>query len=162
MKTILITVVSVFAISSCSSLYLYKPQDPKCWDKNHPKYDSKLCKDENTVFVEVRSTVENKKMFKTKRSVASKRLEGRHFTEEELKQRRSQQIKEEGLKQKTHRFEPTTEGLRVGMTEEEVIRMNGWPKDINRTITKWGTHEQWVYKDFYLYFEDRHLTAIQD
>lgn len=157
-KTIFIAVVSVFTLASCTSLYLAKPQDPKCWDKNHPRYDSKKCNEESPVVVEFKTPVENKKTVRTKRSVASKRLEGRHFTEEELKQRRSQQ--------KTHRFEPTTIGLKVGMTNGVVVNEIGNPEKINRTITKWGIHEQWCYhgygKDFYLYFDDRVLTGIQE
>jgi hypothetical protein len=50
------------------------------------------------------------------------------------------------------------------MTKEEVL-IEGWgkPIDINRTISKYGTSEQWVYDGYkYLYFEDGVLTTIQD
>jgi hypothetical protein len=52
----------------------------------------------------------------------------------------------------------------IGMTAEEVLSI-GWgkPNDINRTITAYGTREQWVYGNGnYLYFEDGILTSIQN
>jgi len=53
----------------------------------------------------------------------------------------------------------------IGMTEEEVINDTRWgkPDDINRTTTKYGVEEQWVYNTYgYVYFEDGKVTAIQD
>lgn len=38
----------------------------------------------------------------------------------------------------------------------------GNPDDINRTIYSWAVKEQWVYENYYLYFENGILTAIQD
>lgn len=52
----------------------------------------------------------------------------------------------------------------LGMTQYQV-RNTSWgnPKDINKTITKYGTNEQWVYDDYrYLYFEDGILVSIQE
>lgn len=52
----------------------------------------------------------------------------------------------------------------IGMSKEEVL-INGWgrPRDINKTTTKHGTNEQWVYSNNrYLYFENNVLYAIQD
>jgi hypothetical protein len=50
------------------------------------------------------------------------------------------------------------------MTQAEVLASSwGKPDDINRTITAYGTREQWVYGyRSYLYFDDGILTAIQN
>lgn len=52
----------------------------------------------------------------------------------------------------------------IGMMQDEVINSTwGKPEDINRTITEYGTSEQWVYSiDRYIYFDDGVVTAIQD
>lgn len=52
----------------------------------------------------------------------------------------------------------------LGMSKEEVeVSLWGKPNDINRTVTQYGTHEQWVYGNGqYLYFEDGILTGFQD
>jgi hypothetical protein len=56
-----------------------------------------------------------------------------------------------------------TEGVSVGMTQEEAIGSSwGKPKSINSTITASGRHEQWVYGGSnYLYFDNGRLTSIQ-
>lgn len=56
--------------------------------------------------------------------------------------------------------------ISVGMTSEEVREAWGRPSDINRTISKHGTREQWVYKvglygAKYVYLEDGIVTTIQ-
>ena len=53
---------------------------------------------------------------------------------------------------------------KVGMTENEIFALTKYikPTDINKTTTKYGTSEQYVYNDDYLYFEDDKLTSIQD
>jgi len=50
----------------------------------------------------------------------------------------------------------------IGMTKQQVIASWGDPATINRTVGKWGVHEQWVYEDAYLYFENDTLTSFQD
>lgn len=50
----------------------------------------------------------------------------------------------------------------IGMTDYEVLDIKGKPETINRTTTKNGVSEQWVYHRSYLYFEDGILTTIQD
>jgi len=52
----------------------------------------------------------------------------------------------------------------IGMTEAEA-RNSTWgrPTRINRTTTRFGVREQWVYRNNrFLYFDDGILTAIQD
>lgn len=51
---------------------------------------------------------------------------------------------------------------RIGMTELEVYESTwGSPKHKNTTETKYGKHEQWVYDNGYIYFDDGIVTAIQ-
>lgn len=52
----------------------------------------------------------------------------------------------------------------IGMTKDQVLKSTwGQPKDINKTITAYGTSEQWVYSiSKYIYFEDGIVTAIQN
>lgn len=55
----------------------------------------------------------------------------------------------------------------IGMTKLAVLASWGRPYDINRTISKFGRHEQWCYGDYehiynYLYFENDILTSWQD
>lgn len=52
--------------------------------------------------------------------------------------------------------------VRIGMTKAMCEESWGYPDDINKTIGSWGTHEQWVYGNSYLYFEGNKLTAIQN
>ena len=51
------------------------------------------------------------------------------------------------------------------MASEQVRASLGLPRDINRTVSTFGVHEQWVYGEYgslLLYFEDDILTAWQD
>lgn len=56
----------------------------------------------------------------------------------------------------------------IGMTADEVLASTwGEPSDINRTTTRYGVSEQWVYrssssKTRYIYFDDGIVTAIQE
>lgn len=65
---------------------------------------------------------------------------------------------------KREKYERSQQGVRIGMTQEEVLLSNwGEPLDINKTTNAYGTSEQWVYRDYnYLYFEDGILTTIQN
>lgn len=55
-------------------------------------------------------------------------------------------------------------GVHIGMTPEEAIASSwGKPHKINRTTTRRGTREQWVYGGGnYLYFEDDILVSFQN
>lgn len=52
----------------------------------------------------------------------------------------------------------------IGMTDKMARDSWGAPNDINRTVTAYGTSEQWVYDKMktYLYFENGILTSWQD
>ena len=53
----------------------------------------------------------------------------------------------------------------LGMEAEQLQVSWGRPTDINRTVTRYGTHEQWVYrydtKTQYVYLEDGSVTSWQ-
>ncbi len=49
-----------------------------------------------------------------------------------------------------------------GMSSEMAKLSIGNPKDINQTVGDWGIHEQWVYGNRYLYFENGILKSWQD
>lgn len=52
--------------------------------------------------------------------------------------------------------------VRVGMTKGMCIEAWGNPESINKTSTRYGVSEQWVYDGFnYLYFENGRLNVIQ-
>lgn len=50
----------------------------------------------------------------------------------------------------------------IGMTDKMARISLGEPRSINRTVGTWGVHEQWVYYNIYLYFEDGILTSFQN
>jgi transcription antitermination factor NusG len=50
----------------------------------------------------------------------------------------------------------------IGMTREMATISLGSTNDINRTVGSWGVHEQWVYDNLYLYFENGILTSYQN
>lgn len=52
--------------------------------------------------------------------------------------------------------------IRIGMTKEMCRSAWGNPERINRTTTRYGTSEQWVYYNNYVYFRGNVITAIQD
>lgn len=55
----------------------------------------------------------------------------------------------------------------IGMTAEQILESTwGEPSDINRTTTRYGASEQWVYNTYsgtkYIYLDDGIVTAIQE
>lgn len=53
---------------------------------------------------------------------------------------------------------------KIGMTTNQVRNQTNWgePNSINKTLTAYGTIEQWIYDDYqYLYFKNGKLTTIQ-
>jgi hypothetical protein len=50
----------------------------------------------------------------------------------------------------------------LGMTDKMARASLGTPEKINRDVGAWGVHEQWVYGDTYLYFENGILTSWQE
>ena len=50
----------------------------------------------------------------------------------------------------------------IGMTRAMALESRGTPEKNNRSVNVYGTHEQWVYENIYLYFENDLLTSWQD
>lgn len=51
----------------------------------------------------------------------------------------------------------------LGMVEREVLASWGPPQNVNRTVGKWGIHEQWVYPaSTYVYIENGKVASWQD
>ena len=50
----------------------------------------------------------------------------------------------------------------LGMTSEMAKESWGQPKKINRDVYEFGKHEQWIYQNTYLYFEDDILKSWQE
>ncbi|MDZ4183737.1 MAG: hypothetical protein U1D97_02005, partial [Desulfuromonadales bacterium] len=48
------------------------------------------------------------------------------------------------------------------MTKDQVRASVGIPEQINRSGGRWGINEQWVYKGFYVYFDNGKVTSWQD
>ena len=76
----------------------------------------------------------------------------------ESKEAAEKSRQEEQYKKRLKESEPM-----IGMTAEEV-KMTKWgePSKINKTETRYGTHEQWVYNLFgYVYLDDGIVTSVQ-
>ena len=56
----------------------------------------------------------------------------------------------------------TENKIKIGMTKQMVIESWGKPEHISRTVTSSVVHEQWVYGNTYIYFDNGILTAWQD
>ena len=52
--------------------------------------------------------------------------------------------------------------LEIGMTKQMCRDSWGEPESINRTSTRYGNHEQWIYSTIYVYFDNGKISAIQD
>lgn len=52
--------------------------------------------------------------------------------------------------------------VKIGMNKLEAELSWGRPLNIKTTTGSWGVHEQWIYKNSYLYFENGVLTTIQE
>jgi hypothetical protein len=48
-----------------------------------------------------------------------------------------------------------------GMSQDDVVASWGKPEHVNTTITASGRHEQWVYGNQYVYFDDGRVSAVQ-
>jgi ABC-type enterochelin transport system substrate-binding protein len=89
---------------------------------------------------------------------------GKDETRERIANYKAERAEREA-KEQAKRIEESKNRVYIGMTKEQVLATNwGEPDDINRTITSYGTSEQWVYSAYgkYLYFEDGILVTIQD
>ena len=52
--------------------------------------------------------------------------------------------------------------IRIGSPKADVLAAFGKPKQVNRTVTRFGVSEQWVYGSMTLYFANNTLEVYQD
>jgi hypothetical protein len=52
--------------------------------------------------------------------------------------------------------------VQLGMSQHDVRLSWGEPQRINRSVGRWGVHDQWVYGQQYLYFENGKLRSWQE
>ena len=55
----------------------------------------------------------------------------------------------------------STRHFQIGMSMEQVLLSLGDPDHKNVSVGAWGTYEQWIYGDTYLYFQNGILTSYQ-
>lgn len=84
---------------------------------------------------------------------------GKFLKEEDYNKRKAFLLKKFG---KTYSDLILKKKVRIGMSKAMVEESWGEPNDINKTSGSFGVHEQWVYKNQYLYFENGKLTTIQN
>ena len=53
-------------------------------------------------------------------------------------------------------------GIILGMDKKQVEEKFGKPKSINTNVNSYGSNEQWVYDNIYLYFSENKLTSWQE
>ena len=125
---------------------------------SHDIYEYPITNDleEYVIFAEEQRKVEEEEA----RIQAQKEAEFQAMLEKEEREHKASLIRKYGKKNALLILDNK---VQIGFTKQMCIEAWGEPYDINRTITSWGVHEQWVYGiDSYLYFEDNILTAIQD
>ena len=81
----------------------------------------------------------------------------------ELKNLEAREAKQVALEKSKIALEKKKEGVRVGMSQDDVLASQwGKPIKINKTTNAYGVSEQWVYRGGYLYFENGILNTIQN
>lgn len=90
--------------------------------------------------------------------------------EEKYRQTKNKNRSDEIALEKSHikkygskTYSKLKEGRRwIGMTKEMAIIAYGYPNSDNKSVGSWVVHNQWVYDNMNLYFEDGVLTSWQD
>lgn len=88
-----------------------------------------------------------------------------YFADTDLVQNRAAEIKKQIAKSNSTTKEKElikTGRIWIGATAKQAELSWGKPSKVNRTITAYGTEEQWVYGSSYLYLTDGRVTAIQN
>jgi hypothetical protein len=117
---------------------------------------------EQKLIAQAKIDQQEKERLEKERIAEERRLEQERLAEE----RKAEQ--ERKAEERRIKAQKKSEGVRVGMTEQDVLDSSwGRPDDINRTVTSYGTSEQWVYDRGgfnynFLYFDDGILTSIQN
>lgn len=78
-----------------------------------------------------------------------------------------QQRREDYVKARTDLPQQTKDAILqgtiiLGMSSEDARASWGQPERVNRTVGSFGVHEQWIYGNTYLYFDDGVLRSWQD
>lgn len=133
-----------------------KRMDAKEWDSalnEVAKWRTASAKDPDLAALEATIAGEREAIFKAKQIEDNKRNLAERLARE--KAEKQAEIADRARRKK--------EGVRIGMTEKEVL-MSSWgrPESVNRSIYPSHIREQWVYPGFqYLYFDNGVLTSIQ-
>ena len=83
----------------------------------------------------------------------------------ELKEKIAKEKRQAAIKKQPKRIQKLINNgeISIGMTADQVVLSWGLPSDINRTMYKHGTHEQWIYnRKNYVYLDNGIVTAIQN
>lgn len=123
----------------------------------------KVCIDNSCGFVSslwIKTNPDIEKLIATKKAIE----ENNRILSEKAEERRSQEEKNRLIKKfGKSTYEKLIAGyFWIGMTDEMALISLGQPENINRTVTRGGTHEQWVYKTYYFYFDNGILTSYQN
>lgn len=78
------------------------------------------------------------------------------------RERQAAETKQAEQEQAKHEAKIKAGIISLGMSKSDVLRAWGKPNDINRTVGDYGTSEQWVYGNEYIYFDNGTVTAWQD
>ena len=86
---------------------------------------------------------------------------------EKIKKDNEELKAQQEMQQRTEEFQKEMKkmrGITIGMSQQDVLdSIWGQPEDINKTTTKYGVSEQWVYSGYrYIYFDNGIVTAIQE
>lgn len=106
------------------------------WTWNPNKFRVKISNDESTIY-----------------------MLGKFLKEEDYNKRKTFLVKKFG---ETYTDLILKKKVKIGMSKAMVEESWGKPNEINKTSGSFGVHEQWVYKDQYLYFKNEKLTTIQN
>ena len=105
------------------------------------------------------TNVNDFKTYWTNKNAENQRIEKRNELAEKTEKRYQRLSDEFGAGDASKLIEKQ---IWIGMTDKMAIASIGLPDKVNRSNFSSGTHEQWVYKDKYLYFENGVLTSWQE
>ena len=116
------------------------------------KEEKKKVRNEKIMAARVSDSIANEKRIKRQKEVTLQR-------EKEKKERKQMIYAKYGSVNGQRILEHK---IWIGMTKEMAIESWGKPKKNNRTVNAYGTSEQWIYSNAYVYFDDGLLTSWQD
>lgn len=87
------------------------------------------------------------------------------LSEEDLRRAKIQEERDKEIEEllyKRWQEQKEQKKVKIGMTQDEVVEKLGKPDRVNRTTTKYGINEQWVYGGNYIYFENGIVDTIRE